>query len=50
MCCQAKILIALTVRTRMVYSSKGEPGLGTKSGVGDGFAQSDSGEKKHQGF
>jgi len=34
----------------MVYSSKGKPGLGRKSGVCDGFAQSDSGEKKYQGF
>jgi hypothetical protein len=39
--CQAKILIALTVRSRMVYSSKGISDFGTKSGVGYGFAQSD---------
>jgi hypothetical protein len=41
MCCQAKILIALTVRSRMVYSSKGMSDLATKSGVGYGFAQGD---------
>ena len=34
----------------MVYSSKGQSNLGTKSGVGDGFAQSDSGEKNIRAF